>query len=486
MNLTIPELFTYLLAEKHFYAVVANKLQRFARPGLGTMCVSIRQGRLTLSYDPEFVKKVSMRFGVFVLDHEMYHLVFDHIPRYIELLAQFSDPAQRELASKVYQIAMDCANNTNQRKNAHFQVAWDEMRAFLRELHKDDDPPYVQADTDGMVVPSSYGLPEERSFEFYMNALMQACNIPTGRGKAVYRSDGEQEMLDKILQDFADKVGNSHKFWIDFASGELTEEGEKALDLATALPEQLQGLAHQLRTQAKQVLKQAVKEFKRQGGRGLMPAGVEEWLDEYLADPVVPWWEVLASRVKTGKRPKPKRGIRQPNRTLMAMAEEDASIIPAIGTSYDRTYRVFYYEDTSGSQGSDALKISRNELMGLLNADEDMEVRFMQGDAATHFDKVLHTGDKAPREVVGRGGTDFDAYLEYMMQYVGNEETEPDIVIIQTDGICPAPQPQYWLPPEIPVIWLVSHGGTASYLQKGSYGEVIFCDPEQTQSYDDI
>ena len=105
----------------------------------------------------------------------------------------------------------------------------------------------------------------------------------------------------------------------------------------------------------------------------------------------------------------------------------------------------------------------------------------MQGDAAVHFDKVFKTGDVLPREFIGRGGTCFDSYFEYMWQYIGNDDTEPDIVIIHTDAGAPAIRAENQFPPNIPVIWLVTSGSSATHLIMRGYGEVIYCDPSHKQ-----
>jgi predicted metal-dependent peptidase len=164
---------------------------------------------------------------------------------------------------------------------------------------------------------------------------------------------------------------------------------------------------------------------------------------------------------------------------MMAMAEEDASIIPALGLIRDPCYRVFFCVDTSGSMNEESLRIAASELTHLLRADEDMEVRYIQGDADVHYDKVFHSGDTIPGDVVGRGGTDFDAYFQHMAQYVRDDETCPDLVIVYTDGYAPEVAHHNKLPPDIPVIWLLTPRGSPPE----NYGEVITCDPSHNNLY---
>ena len=468
MNLTLSQFLTYLLSEKNFYAMAANRLKRVFVPGLGTAAVGVQGGRMVLMVDPDFVSKVSMAFGVFVMEHELGHVVWDHIARYLELLSML--PAEgdvRDCAEATYQIAMDCANNALLRNDKHFPAAQAGMRDLLEaRLRKAKEegrvPPEEQLDPkDGLVLPEIYNLPAEGSFESYMHLLLE-------------RKEDFRRVL--TLQ-----LGGFHIYWIDADSdGEAgnKEGGDKSgKKLRTITHEELQGLAQQIRTQTKQVLRGAVEECRK--ARGVIPAECTEWLGEFLADPIIPWWDVLTTRVQATKRVRFDRGISRPDRPLMAMAEEDTSIIPAIGLERDPRYRIFFYTDTSGSMHTDSLKIAASEMTHLLRSDEDMEIRVMQGDAETHFDQLFHSGDEIPSEVIGRGGTDFNAYFEYMAQYIRDDDTCPDLVIVYTDGYAPDIAPEYRLPPEIPVIWLV----TPHSRLPENYGEVIVCDPSQNELY---
>lgn len=484
MDLSMSELLTYLIGERSFYARIANALKRVEAPGLGTMAVGIHDGRLTLFYDPAFLKQCSMRCLMFVLDHEMYHLAMDHIPRYLELLAGYQDPVQREQAKAVQNIAMDCAVNTNLRGSLHFAIARNETRTLLQTRHTDTP----LSEKDGMVLPENYEMPKDGSFEFYLGELMKNVKIvimfnsgrgASGEGKTP--TPAQRELMDALQSDSEKKVGDAHSKWEpEEKPGDGNADGKPG-EGKVRLPEELQAAAEKLRTQAKQVLRKVVRDHKRD--RGLIPGEVEEFLGSYLADPIVPWWEILSARVQVTKRSKPSRGVQRPNRPLLAMAEEDCSIIPALGKLKDPRYRVFFMTDTSGSMNTQSLEIACSELTHLLAADEDMEVRWIQGDAAVHSDQLYVSGQVINPAIHGRGGTDFDAYFEYMWKYVGNDEVAPDIVIVYTDGWAPGVNERYWLPPEIPVIWLVTRDGAVGTLKEKGYGEVIICSADQNEMW---
>lgn len=453
MNLTLSQFFTYLLSEKNFYAMVANRLKRIMVPGLGTMAVGVRGGRMVLMADPEFVSKVSLGFGVWAVEHELGHVIWDHIPRFLELLSKLPAEGEvRDRAEAIYKIAMDCADNTLLRNDKYFPAAQEGMKALCAVKLEEAKaaglaPPEEALDPDaGLVLPTKYNLPEDSSFEFYMNELMNR------------KEDCRQSQTLRL--------GGIHVFWID------TEEAADTDAQGIKTSDELQGLAQQLRSQIKQVLRSAVDECRK--ARGTIPAECAEWLSDFLADPIIPWWDMLTNRIQATKRVRFDRGISRPNRPLMAMAEEDTSIIPAIGLERDPRFRVFFMVDTSGSMATESLQIALSELTHLLRCDEDMEVRYIQGDAEVHFDQLFHSGDTLPVEVIGRGGTDFDSYFEYMAQYIRDDDTCPDLVIVYTDGYAPDVSVENRFPPEIPVIWLLTPNGRAPE----DYGEVIVCDPD--------
>ena len=178
-----------------------------------------------------------------------------------------------------------------------------------------------------------------------------------------------------------------------------------------------------------------------------------------------------------------RRTVATPNRVLLGLAEEDDRVIPLPGRARDRSWRVFLFVDTSGSMATRSLEIVQSELHHMLSADENMEIRYMQGDCEVHLDVVLKTGDAIPGQMLGRGGTDFNTYFKYMWQYAKEDDKAPDIVVVFTDGYAPAVTQDNRLPAEIPVIWLVTPKHS-SHIAEG-YGEIIVCNDAHNEHYKD-
>lgn len=480
MNITLSDAFTLLLGERHFYASVANSFQRVAVPGMGTMGVGLRHGRILFFYDPEWIKQLSLPMFIFVLEHEMIHVVMDHIPRYMELLASFNDEGKRKRANAVFQIAVDCATNELLREHKHFAQTVAETKAMVLAKRRLEDPEAVEMPGDGPVLPENFELPPKASFEFYQHELMSRVTDTNG----ALSPTSNEELYDLIMSLLEGELGKSHERWNDDGQGQ-SKDGEGKGDgkgvSATVTSSQLRGLAEQLRAQLKRQLKKIVNDFQK--SRGLIPGEISQWLTEYLADPVVPWFEILTSRIQASKRTKDERGIEQPNRSLLALSEEDPQISAAIGTIVDPRWRIFLMVDTSGSQSDDDLEIGFSELEHLMKVDDDIEIRVIQGDAAIHSDIVYKSGDKISREVFGRGGTSFNSYFEYMQQYMRNDETAPDMVIIYTDGYGEVIEPRFRFPPEIAVLWLLTPHHSTGVISQSGYGDIIIRDPTHARMW---
>lgn len=480
MNITLSEAFTHLLSERNFYAAVANTFQRVEVKGMGTMGVGLSRGRVMFFYDPDWIKKLSLPMFIFVLEHEMIHVVMDHIPRYLELLAQFNDEGMRKRADMVYQVAMDCADNELLREHKYFAQTMAETKAMVLAERRAYDPEAVEDPKDGAVLPENFDLPPKASFEFYQHELMSRIKEdPDTFDLVVLTVDGDGNVKG---------IGHSHQRWQgafndpskkkgDGKDGGKDGDGQEDRDLLSekTTSAELKGLSEQLRSQLKRQLKKTVQDVQK--SRGTVPGELTQWLAEYLADPIVPWYEIMTSRIRASKRVKDERGIEQPNRALLALSEEDDRIVPAIGSMFDPRWRVFFMQDESGSQSDDDLKIGLAELEHLMRVDDDIEVRFIQGDASVHSDRVYRSGEKIEHKVFGRGGTSFNAYFEYMQQYMRDDDKAPDMVIVYTDGYGETILPANRLPPEIPVLWLLTpHHGTGAISSSG-YGDIIIREP---------
>jgi predicted metal-dependent peptidase len=465
----LSDFFVYLLMRQSFWGRFASSIGRVSTSRVSTLAVGMRDNRITLFYNPNFLDGMSFKAAAFVLIHELMHVVLDHIPRYLELLATLPTDKERLRTAPVYNIAMDATVNWLIRGHEGFVEANKHTDKRVMEAVKARDPTASPHPSDGMVMPAKWGLPENGSFEDYLHVLMRRVQV-----------------IEIAVQL---QGGSDHSQWVEQGDGESAGAGEgegggQDFRLDGPLPS---GTADDLlsqATRAREHLKRTLRSVVRSHGglgRGTLPGDIEEWLEVYLADPIVPWWEVFATRARMSRSSKMRRSIAMPNRVLLGLAEEDARIIPVPGRRRDKSWRVFLFVDTSGSMATRSLEIVQSELHHMRSVDEDMEIRYMQGDSEVHLDVVLKTGDEIPKGMYGRGGTCFNTYFQHMQQYVKDEDKTPDIVVVYTDGYAPPVTPDNRLPMEIPVIWLVTPDHSEHFAD--GYGEIIVCDDSHNDRY---
>lgn len=486
MKLTLSDFFVSLILNKSFYGRVAAGVQRIARPGLGTMAVGVRNGLASFYYDPEFISAIPYKSALLALEHEVLHLVLDHIPRYLELLANCPTELERKKAAAVYNIAMDASINGMLRNHPGFE----EIQEFLNERLKTQYPDMPEDPRNGMVLPEKFGLPREGHFEAYQWLLMQKAEVREIAirlvGATTHDLWADPEKIDgknpAIRSGSISGKGDGKGMGSGEDSGtreDMVFDGSTFSDMTA---EELLSQARRVRDSSKNLLRKVVRE---QGGvgRGQLPDGIEEWLTEYLAEPIIPWWEIFATRARMSRNSKFNRSVSVPNRALSALSETDSRIIACPGRVRDKAWRVFLCVDTSGSMSTESLEIVKSELHHMLSVDENMEIRYMQGDADIHMDVVLHTGDVIPGQMIGRGGTNFDAYFIHMNQYAHDDDKKPDLVVVYTDGYAPPVAIENRLPIDVPVIWLVTPGHSEHFHQQ--YGEIIICDDAHNSRYRD-
>lgn len=176
--------------------------------------------------------------------------------------------------------------------------------------------------------------------------------------------------------------------------------------------------------------------------RGNSPGGWSRWADEFVREPVLPWQQILASRVRTA---------------LMTMGLYDYSysrpkqrnrmVFPRLRSPVVRAAMVV---DTSGSIDRQELCEQISEVGGVLRSCGSGTVRVVATDAAVHSDSMVATVGQAMEAMHGGGGTDMGAGLRYVSKY------HQDVVIVLTDGHTPWPQRR---PLPCPVIVVVPQGG---------------------------
>lgn len=486
--------FSYLTSTEvgNFYARVLATLDRYIVYGMGTMGVSIQNGRYVLLYDPAFVSRVSYRELCATCEHEVLHIVLEHIPRYMRLRAIYENADDLKLMDTVQNLAVDLADNELLARN------YPDIRKEARPLGY-------------WVLPEGFqpALPHDMSMEIYQELLVellkQRVTVPLNDlyrlAKSILQESGNaisdalkpkakqgQQGKSKEEKEDASGSGGSPSEQAppnapDTGSGgggggdagpqnETLQDQVDALDpvdqevlkmLLSAMAshqawqsqsakEDVEGQAHQALTHGREVMKNALINHKKT--RGTIPGYMEELIKKMLAPPVVPWTQFLHNVIQQTKQTKKVRGMARPSKILSALRKyvelnEDAEdprfamlrrmpVFP--GVKQTNKFVIYVAVDTSGSMSTADLERAMQEIQHIQKSDSDVRVCIIYIDTAVCKEYWVGPNDGLDYSMTGRGGTDFEPAFEFVADRQRHSENAPDIFIYITDGYAPPPK----------------------------------------------
>lgn len=512
---SVADALTYLTSVKiqNFYARVINLMDRIMVPGLGTMGVSVHRGKYIFIYDPLFAARVSFDEICATCEHEVLHLILEHIPRYIQKrkIAELED--DKKIIDMTNNLAVDLAANEMLCK------AWPGIKDPAKPLGY-------------WVIPEGFNppLPNDMSYEDYQAMLLalfksrskdMAKRVEKAVGKALKK---QQEAVKQALESQGGKgqkspgkgePGEQGEGGESDGDGEGGGEGGKPSDqqgsgsgqgkpqeqeqeqddaggggdpmddleknlvkmLAHASAPHLgwdqtpgdEGEVHKLMEHAKQLIKETLSTYK---SRGTLPGYLMELIRNMLMPPTVHWTAFLHDIVQRTRQTKKSRGMSRPSKKLAALkvyaakAEDDGDerfrryahvrqmpVFP--GIKHSNKFTIVYLLDTSGSMGTNELREGLSELQHIQKSDSDVRICVIYIDTGVSKEYWVNANDELDWELTGRGGTDFEPGFKHVAEMSRKQDDAPDILIYCTDGYAPPPTTK--LP--IPTVWLLTANG---------------------------
>ncbi len=409
--LSIEEAITRLLQTKSFYAQVVAGITRRAVPHemcptMAVVCNPDTYLGVELIYSQKFIESIDdLQFFEFVVEHEMVHLVSKHIQRY------WSDKRLKDIPQKMFNIAADMAVNS----------------MIVRHY-----PPRIKEKvTSEYIMPSKDGFPDCLSMEEYALKIMQKYKDKDPEGNLINPHDWDSMVVDY------DETGNPT---LKEADSKQVKNSEVKQELN--LPD---------------YINKCVNDFKKSGSH--IPSYVEEIISGLVdIKTSLNWKEILSASIKRGMPDLRVRSMLRPSRRLWGIP--GAYKFP--GKITDRTYKISFIIDTSGSMSRKDLDACYKVLKSLMDYYENIQVSVVSAD--TEVRDVQHVRDPSEFNfnLKGRGGTCFKQPLHYV-----EEEINPDIAIYTTDGFgdCPKDKPPFKL------VWLLTCG---SYYSSRGFGRDYF------------
>jgi predicted metal-dependent peptidase len=395
----IEEAISRLLFTKSFYATVVAGITRQEVPKevCDTMAVCCDPNTylgIKLIYCKEFIEKISedTKFFEFIVEHEMVHLLLEHIQRY------WDNKLLKNIPHKVANIAADLANNSAIVKHYPDRVK--------ERVAKEAWLPGPESSSE---IARKYK--PDRSMEVYALALGN-----------------------EIEEDFEERAVTQHLWGQMLVDGNLVKANPKDLSKCTAKQEM----------NLPDYVQECVQQHERR--QGSIPGYVKELIKGYLdVEGQVSWAEILYATIKSGMPCFRKRSIMRPNRRRWGMPD----IVPKFpGKITERAYNVAFLIDTSGSISNTDLKAAAGVLCSLMDHYRNVAIWVVEADTQVHRNYRLKTIDEFRYDIHGRGGTDFVEPLKW-----AEDNISPDIALYFTDGYGRAPdiEPEYtlvWVTPK--------------------------------------
>ena len=188
-----------------------------------------------------------------------------------------------------------------------------------------------------------------------------------------------------------------------------------------------------------------IEKHVRVHGRGSIPGGLSDFMDNRLEPPKVPWRTELSSFVRrtihVGGRGR--RSTNRPNRRRNNITLGGQRVI--VPGTVKPVLRIALIRDTSGSMSVEDLQMVGNEVEGVARALGIKGPNLLVIDVDSHAHPPRPYAGAATLNIVqGRGGTDMSAGLAV----AGELSPAPTLVIVCTDGITGWPNDE----PPFPVV----------------------------------
>jgi predicted metal-dependent peptidase len=358
-----------LLLRHPFFGNMATRLRILAADDwLPTAAVDGRN----LYYNTQFFNAMNNKEIEFVIAHEILHMVYDHLGR--------RDWQGRAMQHRLYNIAADYLVNN-----------------LLVRDRIGQKPRVVDCFQD-------FKYEGWSSEEIYEELYKEA------------KKNGE---------DFLDKLGEMLDEHLDMdGDGDSDDNGEGKDGNGNGTSSKRPKFTEQQLKQIKDEIKENMLSAAQSAGAGNTPAGVQRLIKE-MTEPKMNWRELLRQQIQSTIRS---------DYTFMRPSRKGwhtGAVLP--GMNFADTIDISIALDMSGSIGNDQAAEFLSEVKGIMDEYTDYNIKLWCFDTKVYNEQDFSADggeDLMDYEIMGGGGTDFDANWIYMKE----NDIQPKKFIMFTDG----------------------------------------------------
>lgn len=356
-----------LLLKHSFFGNLATRLQLI---NADDWCSTAATDGLKFYYNSRFIMMLKPKEVIFLVAHEVLHVVYDHMGRRGD-----RDP-------QLFNIANDYAVNADLKKH--------KVGEFITTV-------------DCLYEPKYEGWASEKIYDDLMKNI-QKISI--------------DQLIDKMIDDHLDGDGDGDEDQDGDGGDQESKSGDK--EGKAKRPK----LSEAEREQMRKEIRDAILNAAQQAGAGELPAGVERMIKD-LTDPVMNWRELIQTSLTSAI--KSDYTWMRPSRRSWHM---DA-VMP--GTNPGEEIDVDIYIDLSGSISNKQGMAFLSEVMGMMDMFDGYRVHVSCFDTQVYNTQEFNSDNMDTVEdyqLKGGGGTDFDCIFNDLKE----QGRVPNKLIVFTDG----------------------------------------------------
>jgi predicted metal-dependent peptidase len=444
----IKDLIAHFVLRFNYWGYLFSRIRRKPVPGFKSIMgvVAERDGTISLYYNPQLVDTTDDKNIEHVLEHEGMHLLNNHLARLIRLLSLHSNPIIKKNRMELWNYASDCSVNSQAKLPDKLIIGGKDWE---------------------LCHPEKYGLKPGHITEHYYNEIMKNatkvqlpkfCGGGEGDGQACPHCGGTGE---------EPKEGQSPQECPTCGGSGKDEKGEPCPDCGGTGMKPAEGsgepckecggtgkegqggglddhshwgnpdpsadpdtMARKLETHVSGIVRESVRSFQRT--RGHIPSHLKELIDNILAPPQVPYYQLIQKYVRGTRFSKFKRShttVSRKRTYLFAISDDNLpDISPFPGRKRDFSFKVGILVDTSGSQGKEDIQEALRGAAHVIERDRHTQTTIIEIDTDIKKEyKIKKVRDIQP-DVKGRGGTTLGPGLKRF------RELGVDVCLAFTDG----------------------------------------------------
>lgn len=425
-----------------------------------------KKGTLELRYNSEEIKNTDFKNLCHIIEHEGGHVINCHIPRLLRILSTEQNQYIKNIKSRIWNIASDCAVNVQMNIPRTLTINGEEVNACLPEL---------------------YGLDHGYASEYYYEKLYGQSELECPicgsnmKNESLESKDSDSEKSDSNNQN-NDSDGNSTNQSSEgnesnkcpICGSDHNGESIDSHSWMSAEGEEEEEAAR-MENNIKSLVRESYKSFKK--NRGTLPGNLQESLDQLLGPPKVPYYQIIRRLVKGSRMSKFKTAYNRSNKkrahliNLSGHSKFD-QILPFPGKKRDRTFNIGVMIDTSASQTPDDIVEALSGIKDIIENDKHCKVTVIECDTRVNKEYEIERVSDIDFNISGRGGTTLQPGVERLSNHLF------DVNLCFTDGMCDDinKMPRDKLPRKR-MVWVLSPNGTSSNVNET--GIIVWVDEKE-------